>query len=208
MLPHSPRCLAVAVRWWRVARRLPGWQVKPRAAAWRPRHGNPSGRVCLPTCPRHHSVVDGRPLPPSSLACAQTAPGAGHAEALDRLPGHFAWLFRAFLLVSAVTLIAAIGLLRRHEWARRLFIGLMGFAIAYQLLGLVWQWWFMGSMPGFMQASGAPADMAAMMHGFIRAIQVFSALMALGLCVLFGWILRRLCSTQVREEFRPWKASP
>ena len=118
---------------------------------------------------------------------------------------HFAWFFRAFLLISATTLIASIGLLRRHEWARRLFVGLMGFAIAYQLLGLVWQWWFMGSMPGFMQASGAPADMDAVMHGFIRAMQVFSTLMALGFCVLFGWIIRRLRSTPVRDEFRPWK---
>lgn len=122
--------------------------------------------------------------------------------------GHFAWFFRAFLLVSAVTLVTAIGLLRRHEWARRLFIGLMGFAIVYQLLGLVWQWWFMGSMPGFMQASGAPADMATMMRGFIRAMQVFSTLMALGFCVLFGWIIRRLCSAPVRDEFRSLTASP
>src|SRR6185503_10021724 len=90
MPPHSPRCLAVAVRWWRVAQRLPGWQVKPRAAEWRPRQGNPCthqfrGRVCLPACLRHHSVVDGRPLPRSSLACAQTASGAGHVEAVSRL---------------------------------------------------------------------------------------------------------------------------
>jgi len=122
--------------------------------------------------------------------------------------GHFAWFFRAFLVISALTLVAAIGLLRRHEWARRLFVGLMGLAIAYQLLGLAWQWWFMGTMPGFMQAFGAPADMAVVMRGFLRAVQVFSALVALGLCVLFGWILRRLCSAPVRDEFRPWKASP
>ena len=41
-----------------VAQRLPGWQVKPRAAAWRPFDDNPSGRICLPACRRHHSVVD------------------------------------------------------------------------------------------------------------------------------------------------------
>lgn len=139
---------------------------------------------------------------------AQTALPPNLPAPMHWMLGHFAWFFRAFLLISATTLTAAIGLLRRHEWARRLFIGLMGFAIAYQLLGLVWQWWFMGSMSGFMQASGAPADMDAMMHGFIRAMQVFGTLMALGLCVLFGWIIRRLGSARVRDEFRPWKASP
>ncbi|MBD8881396.1 hypothetical protein IHE49_12985 [Rhodanobacter sp. 7MK24] len=121
--------------------------------------------------------------------------------------GHMAWFFRAFLLVSSLTLIAAIGLLRRHEWARRMFIGLMGFAIAYHLLGLAWQWWFMGSMDTFVHAPGMPADASAVMHGFMRAIQLFSTLMALGFCVLFGWIIRRLHSAQVRDEFRPWAAS-
>src|SRR6185437_16820130 len=64
--------------------------VKPHAAAWRPRQGNPCthpfrGRVRLPASLRHHSVVDGRPLLRSSLVCAQTASGAGHAEASSRL---------------------------------------------------------------------------------------------------------------------------
>lgn len=122
--------------------------------------------------------------------------------------GHMAWFFRAFLLVSAVTLIAAIGLLRRHEWARRLFVGLMGFAIAYQLLGLAWQWWFMGSMDAFMRAPGMPADMDAAMHGFMRVVQVFGMLTALAFCVLFGWIVRRLCSAKLRDEFRPWRSTP
>jgi hypothetical protein len=118
--------------------------------------------------------------------------------------GHMAWFFRAFLLAASVTLIAAIGLLRRHEWARRLFIGLMGLAIAYNLLGLVWQWWFMRSMDAVMHTPKMPADAEALMHGFMRVVQVFSTLMALGFCVLFGWIIRRLHSAQVRDEFRPW----
>ncbi|MBD8900480.1 hypothetical protein [Rhodanobacter sp. DHG33] len=120
---------------------------------------------------------------------------------------HMAWLFRAFLLVSSVTLIAAIGLLRRKEWARRLFIGLMGLAIAYHLLGLVWQWWFMGSMETIMHTPNMPADAEAMMHGFMRVAQVFGMLMALVFCALFGWIIHRLRSARVRDEFRPWPPS-
>ena len=64
---------------------LPGWQAKPRAAAWRPLGDNPPGRGCLPASRRHHSVVDRRPLFPSSLACAQTASGARHGEIMNRL---------------------------------------------------------------------------------------------------------------------------
>ena len=52
----------------------------------------------MPAYLRHHSVVDGRPLLPSSLACAQTAPGAGHAEILSRL---LRWIVCLLLLLSA-----------------------------------------------------------------------------------------------------------
>jgi len=62
-----------------------GCLVKTRAAAWRPLRRNPKGRVCLPACPRHHSVVYRHTRPRSSLACAQTAPGAGHSQIIDRL---------------------------------------------------------------------------------------------------------------------------
>jgi len=75
----------VAARRQCVAQRLPGGQVKPRTAAWRPLKNNPPGRGCLPTGRRHHSVVYGRTLLHSSLSCAQTAPGAGHEEVLNRL---------------------------------------------------------------------------------------------------------------------------
>jgi hypothetical protein len=60
-------------------------QVKPRAAAWRPLNGNPSDRVWLRAGRRHHSLVYGRTLPHSSLACAQTVPGAGYGEIMNRL---------------------------------------------------------------------------------------------------------------------------
>lgn len=143
----------------------------------------------FPPAMQAHAML---PLPP-----AMPAP-------LQWMFGHMAWLFRAFLLASTVTLIAAVGLLRRHEWARRLFIGLLGLAIAYHLLGLAWQWWFMGSMDAFMRAPAMPAGADAIMHGFIRVIQVFSTLMALVFCVLFGWIIHRLRKAQVRDEFRPW----
>ena len=44
-------------------------------------------RGCLPACRRHHSVVYGRTLPPSSLAFTQTDPGAGYGKIMNRLMG-------------------------------------------------------------------------------------------------------------------------
>lgn len=122
---------------------------------------------------------------------------------------HMIWLFRGFLLLSIITLVAAIGLLLRRNWGRRLFIGLMVLAIGYQLLGLLLQWWFTGSMQQLMQLPpDAPTQFANGMQWFMRVVQVFSALMAIGLSVLFGWIIRRLCSAPIRREFAATDALP
>src|SRR5688572_8122774 len=39
-------------------------------------------------------------------------------------------IFLSFLAISVATLVAAIGLLHRRNWARWLFIGIMGLGIA------------------------------------------------------------------------------
>lgn len=117
------------------------------------------------------------------------------------MAAHFAWFFRAFLLLSVLTLTAAIGLLRRREWARRLFVGLLGFAITYQVLGVAFQWWFAGSMMGLMHDPHAPAQVDAVMADVMLAVRVFSTLFAVGIGVLFGWVIHRLCSAAVRLEF-------
>ncbi|MHB1057492.1 MAG: hypothetical protein ACYC0F_06385 [Rhodanobacter sp.] len=115
---------------------------------------------------------------------------------------HMVWLFRGFLLLSIITLVAAIGLLLRRNWGRRLFIGLMAFAIVYQLLGLVLQWWFMGSMQQVMQLQpGVPAQFSSGIQGFMWVMRIFSTLIAIGLGILFSWIIRRLCSAPIRHEF-------
>ena len=116
---------------------------------------------------------------------------------------HMIWFFRAFLLLSVTTLVAAIGLLQRRDWARRLFIGLLVVAIAYQLLGLVAQWWFLGAMQHTLSMpANAPAQFAHGMRAFMLVVHVLSAIMATGLSVLFGWIIKRLHGAAIRQEFR------
>src|SRR3954463_15426660 len=43
---------------------------------------------------------------------------------------HAAWVFYAAIALSLATMVCSAGLLRRVEWARRVFIGLLGLAIA------------------------------------------------------------------------------
>lgn len=102
------------------------------------------------------------------------------------------WFLFCFA-VSAITLIAAIGLVRRWNWARLLFVGVL-------LFGVVWN-----LVTPFLIPAMMPAEELARVDNDFRnmflAMQVMTGLMAVGMAVLFGWIAWRLCSPTVRAEF-------
>jgi hypothetical protein len=120
---------------------------------------------------------------------------------------HFFWFFRIFLLLSLSMLITSIGLLLRKEWARKLFIGLMAFGIFYHIAGLFFQWWYMNAVFDHIPLPPNPKPDAAqvmqIMQGFMTVIRVFSVLMSIGMTILFGWIIKKLVSTPIRQEFMP-----
>jgi hypothetical protein len=113
--------------------------------------------------------------------------------------GHFQLFLLAFLLISSFTLVSSIGLLKRWNWARLCFVGLMLIGIVWQLSGLGFQFSMFSSMQ--QQFSPAAAPGAPDLRPFIVAIAVVSTLFALGLSVLFGWIARRLLSAPIAAEF-------
>jgi len=109
------------------------------------------------------------------------------------------WFFLALLIASTVTLIAAIGMLLRKNWARRVIIGLLVLAIIWNIGSLVAQHLFISSMPP-MQGD-VPPDFKNVFDVFRTVITVFSVLIAVVFSVLFGWIIKRLMSPTIRAEF-------
>lgn len=124
----------------------------------------------------------------------------GMPASMQFLFAHFQWFFLLPLLTSAVSLASSIGLLKRMEWARKAFIVLMFFGIAWNLLGLVWQYAMMsftnGQFAAMPKAAGAPD-----MQPFFVAIMVVTVIFSIGFSVLFGWIAKRLMSREVKSEF-------
>jgi hypothetical protein len=47
----------------------------------------------------------------------------------------------------------------------------------------------------------APSEFRDRFETMLVFIRIFSVLMAVGMSVLFGWIIKRLASSEVREEF-------
>jgi hypothetical protein len=90
----------------------------------------------------------------------------------------FSWLF---LAAGVVTLAASIGLLKRRNWARVVFIAMMALGAVAHLGGAV----------------------APFSSGFgVDAVTGLAALASLVLAALFGWLVRRLLAEDVRREFR------
>lgn len=118
------------------------------------------------------------------------------------LMGYLPWVVGAGLAISMATLAAAIGLLLRLDWARRVFIGLLALAIVANLAGLWIQHEVVHSLvSNTLQNTRLPAEAADVFGGFVVAARVMAGMVTLVACGLLGWIIRRLMSPSVRQEF-------
>jgi hypothetical protein len=138
----------------------------------------------------------------ASLAPASNA----HLPALPLLTslllGYLPWVVGIGLVMSLATLASAIGLLLRLDWARRAFIGLLAVAIVANLLGLWLQHEVVQSVvANTLSGAPLPAQAIGVFGGFVTAARVMAVLVTLGACSMLAWIIRRLMSPAVRQEF-------
>ena len=118
------------------------------------------------------------------------------------LMGYLPWVVGAGLAMSLATLACAIGLLLRLEWARRIFIALLVLAIAANVAGIWLQQEMLQSLvSSTLKSSPLPPLVADVFGGFVTAARVMAVLVTVGACLLLVWIIRRLMSPAVRQEF-------
>ena len=111
---------------------------------------------------------------------------------------NFRVIFLGFFFMSAITLISAIGLLKRKNWARIIFVVIMSLGILWNVFGLFMQHSMFNSMPAEIQSELGDSPFGAMM----TIMKVFSYIMAIGFCALFAWIIKKLVSVRIKAEFR------
>lgn len=118
------------------------------------------------------------------------------------LIGYLPWVVGAGLAISLATMASALGVVMRLEWARRCFIALLGLAIAANLLGLWLQHEVVQSVvEATLSRAPLPPAAAHVLGGFVTASQVMAVVVSLAACALLAWIMRRLMSASVRQEF-------
>ena len=136
-------------------------------------------------------------IPLSTLFQGQLPAGPNQPD-----PALFASLMHGFMLVcsliTAWVLLSSIGLLRRRNWARISFIVFMilgiVFSALYVLMGVIGA----VAMHHLPADAHTPPEVQAMMPG----VMVFMAIMGLVFIGLYGWILVKLLSAKIREEFK------
>jgi hypothetical membrane protein len=108
------------------------------------------------------------------------------AEQMSALMPLAKFFFLTFLVVSVIILMCSIGLLKRKNCARILFIILMIFGIILSLGGIFFQ-----KTPARPETSGA----------ILMVIRIISAIVGTGMIILYSWIIKKLLSSNIKKEF-------
>lgn len=115
---------------------------------------------------------------------------------------HAPWVFSAAVALSLATMVCAAGLLRRIEWARRVFIGLLMVAIVADLAGLWLQQEFMHLLvDSALRQATLTQPAAELFGGVLTTARVLAGLVTLVFSLALAGIIRRLMSPSVRQEF-------
>jgi hypothetical protein len=104
--------------------------------------------------------------------------------------------FASILVVSGTTFISAIGLLKRKNWARLIFIAMMGLGICWNIFSLIIENIMLTSIPDFTQS-----EMDSHFSTMMNVMKIFTFVFAIGMSYLFAWIIYKLTSLNVKNEF-------
>jgi hypothetical protein len=136
------------------------------------------------------------------------------AKGLEEMPAffrfmvqHIKWFFVFFWTLSVATLVCAIGLLRRKNWARVAFVAIMALGIVWNLSGI---WLQEQMMSSFSNTPVHDPRMAEFHSGFetmMTVMRVAMGIFSIAMSVLFAWIIKRLVSRSTRAEFAAEKVS-
>ena len=109
---------------------------------------------------------------------------------------HYQLFLAAILALSLAGLVSSVGLLRRKNWARRLFSVLLACGIVSLLTGFAVQF-SLTPVTDNIPASQLPADAQTM----FRVMKGFLFILTLSFSLLLGGIIAMLTWGQAREEF-------
>jgi hypothetical protein len=136
---------------------------------------------------------------PEEMNDLASTPGSEEIPLFIRfMVSNIRYFFLSILVLSATTLASSIGLLKRKNWGRIIFIVIMSLGIAWIVFGVFMQFTMFPDM------SGEMSDMmeASKMKMMFTIMRIFMVVFSAAFCVLFGWIIKKLMSPSIKQEFQ------
>lgn len=124
----------------------------------------------------------------------EVAPGDPLAQAMVEWIPRLPMLSFLGFLSMAISLVASIGLLKRLEWARKLFIALLLLGIASNIAVFFLQ--------EHMTTLVAGGDHDATVDQMLHTTRIMMGVLTVVLSVLLAWLARRLMAPAIVAEFR------
>ena len=127
---------------------------------------------------------------------------AGEKGLTGLLCRYLPWVFSCAIALSLAIVACAVGLLRRIEWARRVFIALLMVAIGVDLASLWLQQEFVHLLVDpALQGQTMSQQAAELFGGMLTAARLLAGAVTLVASFALVVIIRRLMSPAVRQEF-------
>ena len=98
-------------------------------------------------------------------------------------------------LFCLISLVSAIGLLKRKNWSRLSFIGIFSCLIIWRIYGLIQHF----SSPLLNITADNPKIMA--FNQFLPIFRTLSALLSVVLIIVFIWLIKKLTAKNIKAEF-------
>ena len=110
---------------------------------------------------------------------------------------NFEFLVMGTLIVTIMTFIASIGLLKRKNWARLFFIIFLVLGVIWTVVGGFMQFSFMDSMT----MSSIPQDVPPEFQTMQNTMKIVMGVMLVAMLGLYLYLIKRLRSDEIKEEF-------
>jgi hypothetical protein len=134
-------------------------------------------------------------FPPNALSLVSEADARMLPPFAMFMFSHFKAIVFAFFVLSVILLASSIGLLKRKNWARLVFVSLLVVGIAWTVGSLFLQQSMLVSMPRVEGPEGKHIE--DFMWIFRGIMIVFAAVFT----AIHGWLIYKLCSPSIRAEF-------
>ena len=143
---------------------------------------------------------------PSVVEATATMAGAG-LEDLPALVPFMRLLFLGVLLVSCATVASAVGLLRRKNWARLVFISIVFLGILsniFCVVPIIAAPWETGDL---WETGDVVEPLGTEFSVYLGFLRIFWVSAAIAISILLVWIIVRLVSPSIKAEFSGTRAT-